>query len=134
MRALALFLPCLLLAACDPGYGLTRQAYVAAMPNPEKVCAVIQRTPGVDTVGYNHHEGGLPNVKTDSFPYRGGSGVDGTLRFSFSPLTGRTKFTQSVIAIGLPPPPATVAATLAVMKRIEERLEREAGLTGLTRS
>jgi hypothetical protein len=67
------------------------------------------------------------------FDYRGGSKVRGELMFMIDSRK-RFRYSQSLISLLEPPPQEYVDATLPVMKRIELRLEREPGLSGLQSS
>jgi hypothetical protein len=133
MRTLAIVLLSLALTACDPAYGVWRHAYVGFMPDPAKVRAIVQKTPGVDSVTYRHHEGGFPTMKEYYFDYTGGSKVRGELRFMIDSRK-RIQYSQSLFSLLEPPPQEYVDATLPVMKRIELRLEGEAGLPDLQNS
>jgi hypothetical protein len=133
MRALALVLLSLAFTACDPAYGVWRHAYVGTVPDPARVRAIVQNTPGVDSVAYRHHKGGFPTMEEFYFDYRGGSKVRGELMFMIDSRK-RFRYSQSLISLLEPPPQAYVDATLPVMKRIELRLEREPGLSGLQSS
>ena len=133
MRTLAIVLLSLALTACDPAYGVWRHAYVGIMPDPAKVRAIIQKTPGIDDVTYRHHKGGLPTMEEFYFDYRGGSKVRGELLLMIDSRK-RVRYSQSLFALLEPPPQEYIDATLPVMKRIELRLERDAGLSGLQSS
>ena len=128
MRALVLLALSLALVACDPAYGVRRHAYVGHMPDPSKIRNIVQNTPGVDKVTYRHHHGGFPPTTEDYFDYRGGSEVGGSLLFSIDSRK-RIEYSQSCMSLLEPPPQQYIAAALPVMKRIELRLEREAGVS-----
>src|SRR5439155_12931117 len=110
-----------------------RRAYVSTMPEPAKIRVIVQETPGVDSVTYRHHEGGFPTIKEYYFDYRGGSKVRGELRFMVDSRK-RIQYSQTCMSLLEPPPQEYIDATLPVMKRIELRLERGAGLSGLRSS
>ena len=133
MRAFILVGLSLAFAACDPVYGVWRRAYVGYMPDPSRIRAIVQNTSGIDAVTYRHYEGGFPSTKTYYFDYRGGSKVRGELRFMIDSRK-RIEYKQSCMSLLEPPPQQYIDATLPVMKRIELRLEREAGLSGLQSS
>ncbi|HEY2711216.1 MAG TPA: hypothetical protein VGI60_01780 [Chthoniobacterales bacterium] len=103
------------------------------MPDPETVRAIVRDTPGIDTVTYRHYEGGFPTSKEYYFDYRGGSEVRGSLRFEIDSRK-RIQYSQFLFDLLEPPPQHYIDATLPVMKRIELRLERKAGLPGLQSS
>jgi hypothetical protein len=133
MRAIVLVALSLALAGCDPAYGVWRQAYVGHMPDPSKVRAIVQHTPGIDKVTYRHYQGGFPSSTEDYFDYSGGSHVRGELRFRLD-TRKRIQYSQTCMSLLEPPPQEYIDATLPGMKRIELRLEREAGLSGLQSS
>jgi len=60
MRALFVVLSAMVLAACDPIYGVTRHAKVGFMPDPAKVRAIIEHVRRVDEVRYQQIEGSKP--------------------------------------------------------------------------
>ena len=130
MRALALVLLSLAFTACDPAYGVWRRAYVGHMPDPSKVRAIIQNTPSVDKVVYRHYHGGFPPTTEEYFDYSGGSNVHGELRFAIDSRQ-RIQYSQTCMSLGEPPAQRYIDATLPIMKRIELRLERDAGVSGL---
>jgi hypothetical protein len=130
MRSLALMLLSVAFTACDPAYGVWRHAYVGTVPDPARVRAIVQNTPGVDSVNYRHHKGGFPTMEEFYFDYSGGSKVHGELVFMIDSRK-RFRYSQSLISLLEPPPQEYVDATLPVMKRIELRLEREPGLSDL---
>jgi hypothetical protein len=133
MRALILVALSLALAGCDPAYGLWRHAYVGRLPDPAKVRAIVQNTPGIDKVTYRHYHGGFPPATEDYFDYGGGSQIHGELLFRIDSRK-RIQYSQTCMSLLEPPPQAYIDATLPVMKRIELRLEREAGLPDLQSS
>jgi hypothetical protein len=133
MRALVLVAFSLGLVGCDPAYGVWRHASVEHMPDPSKVRAIVQNTPGIDKVTYRHYHGGFPPTTEDYFDYRGGSEVGGELLFRIDSRK-RIEYSQSCMSLLEPPRQQYIDATLPVMKRIELRLEREAGFPGLQSS
>jgi hypothetical protein len=133
MRSLAIVLLSLTLMACDPAYGVWRHAYVGHMPDPARVRAIVQNTPGISKVTYRHYHGGFPPSTEDYFDYSGGSQVRGELLFRID-TRHRIQYSQSCMSLLEPPPQEYIDATLPVMKRIEFRLERDVGLSGLQSS
>jgi hypothetical protein len=133
MRALILLVLSLASVGCDPAYGLRRHAYVGHLPDPARIRAIVQETLGIDSVTYRHYEGGFPTMKEYYFDYKGGADVRGELLFRIDSRK-RIEYSQSLISLLEPPPQQYIDATLPVMKRIELRLERKAGLPGLQSS
>jgi len=141
MRALFVVLSAMVLAACDPIYGVTRHAKVGFMPDPAKVRAIIEHVRGVDEVRYQQIEGSKPltlggiqrTTEVYTFSYRGGSDVHGALQFEVD-YQNRVEYRQTLLQMFQPPPQQWIDATLPVMQRIESRLETQAGLSGLRNS
>jgi hypothetical protein len=102
MRVLAILLLSLAFTACDPSYGVWRHAYVGTMPNPSKVRAIVQNTPGVDKVTYRHYHGGFPPTTEDYFDYSGGSDVRGELRLAIDSRR-RIQYSQTCMSLLEPP-------------------------------
>jgi len=138
MRMLLLSAMSMSVAACDPIYGVSRQATVGHMPDPVRVRSIVQHTPGVKSVRYQQIEGSKPltlsgiqpATAVHTFIYTGGPDVHGVLQFTVD-YRKRVDYSQTLIEMFKPPPQQWVDATLPVMKRIELRLEAEAGLPGL---
>jgi hypothetical protein len=141
MRTLLVLPLFVTLAACDPIYGVSRRATVGHMPNPAKVRSIVQHTPGVESVGYQQIAGSKPitlggiqrPTAVHTFVYSGGSNVRGVLQFQVD-YRNQVQYSQTLIRMFEPPPQQDVDATLPVMKRIELRLETQAGLSGLQSS
>jgi hypothetical protein len=135
MRALVLLALSVAFVGCDPAYGVWRHAYVghSHMPDPSKIRAIVQNTPGVDKVGYRHYHGGLPPTTEDYFDYSGDSQARGELLFRIDSRK-RIEYSQFLMSLLEPPPQQYIDAMLPVMKRIELGLEREAGFPGLQSS
>jgi hypothetical protein len=138
MRTLLLLAVFVSLAACDPIYGVSRRATVGHMPDPVKVRSIVQHTPGVKSVRYQQIEGSKPltlggiqpATAVHTFIYTGGSDVHGVLQFTVD-YRKRIAYSQTLLQMFQPPPQQWIDATLPVMKRIELRLQAEAGLPGL---
>jgi hypothetical protein len=134
-----LLLLLLLLTGCDPVYGISRSACVPLMPPPDSVASAIRDTPGVDQVEYRFSEEGEPLTLTGikapdqvhTFSYRGGSNVRGSLQFTVD-YRGTVEYSQSLMMMGRHPPQEWIDATRPVMLKIEQRLERDCGLKGLS--
>ena len=130
-----------LLTSCDPLFGVTRRAHVALMPEPARVAALIQATPGVDDVQYHYSEGGRPLTLTGAKPanqihtffYRGGSNVRGELQFVVN-YKQDVEFSQTLLSIGSRPPQARIDATHPIMLKLEQELEKACLLKNLQSS
>ena len=141
MRYLISILPLLVLAGCDPAYGIYRSTRVPFMPPPALVGTVVKETPGVDKVNYKASEAGRPLTVTGikspdqvhTFSYRGGSNVNGSLQFVVD-YKGKVEYSQSLMMLGMRPPQDWIDGTRAVMLQIEDGLERRCGLTNLSGS
>ena len=129
------------LAACDAIYGVSRRAKVGFMPDPAKVRSIMHRVARVHEVRYQQTEGGKPitlggvqsPTVVHTFFYSGDPDVDGVLQFQVD-YRNRVEYSQTLIRMFEPPPQQWVDATLPVMKRIELRLDTQAGLSGLENS
>jgi len=139
MRYLLTLLPLVLLAGCDPGFGVSRRAQVSFLPAPAMVSAAIRQTPGVDDVDYRFTKGGYPLTWTGihspdqihTFIYRGGSNVSCAVQFVVD-YKGKVEYSQGSMWLGRPPPQRWVDATYPVVLQIESRLEKDCGLTNLS--
>lgn len=129
MRSILGGLCILALASCDELNGLSREAIVGFVPPPNKVLSIIRSTPGVDFVRYEAPD---PPDGGYAFSYQGKSGVDGILQFYRE--GSQVRFDDHVLCRNCTPSQHTVDVTRRVMLVIEERLEREAGLTCLRRA
>ena len=120
------------LAACDPIYGVRRQARISALPPLPLVSEIISNTPGVEHIQYQLWSGDLSHP-VHSFIYTGGSNVHGVVQF-FVDDKGGIRLEQTLLKIGSPPPQPWVDATRPVMLRLEGLLQEKGGLTGLQTS
>jgi hypothetical protein len=140
MKAGLLPLICtVLLSGCDIFYGVYREAPLSSRPNLDCVRDAIEKTPGVAEVQYRHHEGGTtltfksPASIADSYLYRGpvGSHVLGALQIHWN-YPGNVVFTDTLQDINRKPPQEDVDHSRPVMKLVEQRLESECEMSGLT--
>jgi hypothetical protein len=125
-------------SGCDFIYGVNRRAPIPAAPNFTCVERVIRRAPGVEDVRYSQTEGSRPLTWTGlkpptvvhTFIYRDAQ-VFGALQITVE-YDGETEFAQTLVDINPKPPQPVIDASRPVMHWIEQRLESECGMTGLT--
>lgn len=113
-------------SACDPIFGVSRDAYVLFMPEPARVGDVIRHTPKVTSVEFKKSERRGPLTYT--FVYHGNN-IDGTLEFV--QYKHRVEYSQFLLRMGFRPPQECIDATRPVMIAIEKGLEENCGLTNL---
>ena len=125
-------------SSCDFIYGVNRRTAIPAAPDFTCVERVIREAPGVDDVRYAQTEGGRRltwtglqrPIQVHTFVYRDGQ-ILGALQVTIE-YDGETEFSQTLLDINRKPPQAMVDATRPVMLWIEQRLESECGMSGLT--
>lgn len=127
----------LLVACCDVLYGVRRIATIPNSHNLDCVRAVLQRTPGIQAVVYEHSEGSRPLTITGmkppdqihKFSYKGDQ-VQGILMISID-YTGKATLYQSLAEIGRRPPQSFIDNTLPIMRLVERELESQCGIRRL---
>ena len=128
-----------LLSGCDFIYGVRREAQLTERPNLGCVQHEIETTPGISDVRYRHYEGGTtltlrsPATISDSYWYRGPSGshVLGALQIEWTD-PGTLVFTDSLEEMNRKPSQIDVTQSRPVMQLLEQRLESQCGIAGLT--
>lgn len=131
--AFALLVP--LLCACDPISGIRRGASVHSLPDLEALKARVESYPERIAVKGWREEGGRSLTWTGLqapdevhyLAYDDGDAIHGTLMF-IRDYRGRIEYSQSLLAVGRPPPQASVDATWPIMKRIERDLACDFGM------
>jgi hypothetical protein len=140
------FLPLMLLLTGCPGvygdyvYGVSRSANLEKVPSMDCVRESIASAPGVVSVKFNESTGGRPLTwsgikapnKIYNFIFSGsaGSDISGTLQITKN-YKSQVLLDETLIAMGGPPPPEELNATLPVMKNIERNLAIQCGLSNL---
>jgi len=127
------------LSSCDIFYGVYRAAPLNSRPNLACVRDVIEKTPGIAEVQYRHHEGGTtlslksPANIADSYFYRGpvGSHVLGVLQIDWS-YPGNVVLTDTLQDLDRKPPQEDIDHSRPMMKLVEQRVESECEIVGLT--
>jgi hypothetical protein len=130
-----------LLAGCDTFYGITRRATLDKCPTREQVESLLYSIPEISTVEYILDKGGYPlTLKGIQRPaiihnycYSDGKNIHANLQFLVD-YKGTVFYSQTLIRINRKPPQEWVEATLPVMRKVEEHLETELGITNLTSS
>jgi hypothetical protein len=140
---LATLMSTALTAACDPVYGVVREARLPRLPVVACVESVIRSTPGVESVDYRTYFSGRPltwsglkhPTEWHTFQYHGGTSprISGTLSIS-KDYNGPVEFVQSIQRMGAAPDAAIVRATRPTMRSIELSLAAQCDLAELPRS
>jgi hypothetical protein len=141
-----LLLPLMLLLAGCPGiygdsvYGYRRSADLETMPSVDCVRKSIRSVPGVASVDFQQSTGSRPLTWTGvqaadevyNFSFNGlpGSHIGGDLQITRN-YKSETKFSESVLSMGGPPPRENIDATRPVMEKIEGALAARCGLSTL---
>jgi hypothetical protein len=128
----------LVISSCDFIYGVNRRAPIPAAPDFTCVERVIRAAPGVENVRYSQTQGSRPLTWTGlkpptgvhTFFYRDAQ-VLGVLQITVE-YDGKTNFAQTLVDINRKPPQALIDASRPVMQWIEQRLESDCSMTGLT--
>jgi|SRR6185437_10394721 hypothetical protein len=132
-----------LLTACDPIYGVRRDARLEKLPQLDCVIRVMRLTPGVATVDKMQFETGRELTLTGlhkpgvayAYSYRGadGSHVRGDIQFVTS-WRGPVDFSDTLLRMWERPPQEDVDATRPVMRNIETALSNQCEVSELRSS
>ncbi len=128
-----------LLTGCDTFYGITRRATIDKCPTQEQVESLLYSIPEITTVKYVLGKGSSPltlkGVQRPSvvynYHYGDGKNVHANLQFLVD-YKGTVFYSQTLLRMHNPPPQEWVDATLPVMKKVEQCLEIELGMTNFT--
>ncbi len=122
------------IVGCEREYGIYRTAVVAKVPDLECTRRVLQATPGVTSVKeFRGSEESRSDAQAegDHLFFYEGSRVQGDLVFIVEE-TGAIRFVQSLVKVNEKPPQDMIDATRAVMRMVEQRLEVECEMGGLS--
>ena len=141
MKPILSILVLLLISGCDTIYGISRRATVDTCPSREEVEKLLYSLPEISSVKYERDEGGIPLTLTGlkappiihTYMYSGGTNVSGVLQFTVD-YKNIVSYSQTLLALGSPPPQEMMDATEQVMIKIEKLLETELNLTNLQSS
>ena len=120
----------LALASCDTFYGIYRSSVIKTMPNIESIKRAISSVNGIDNVTYKLYGG---SSETHTFFYKGGSNIYGQVSL-VRDRTGKIDFLVSSFRSNRIPSQGEVDANYAIMLKIEESIEKQCGIDGLSRS
>ena len=128
-RACAFAVVSMMLSSCDFVYGVRHSASIPAAPNLACVEDVIRKAPGVDDVRYSHTESGESKSINHTFVYHSGQVYAAIQVIEFD---GKTEFQQNCSSLNQVPPQELVDSIRPVMLWIEQHLETQCGMRGLT--
>ena len=128
MRSFAQLLGVLLvLVGCEQEYGVYRAAILSEAPDGECIQRVLNTTPGITSVQYFGDTGYRGNYY---FAYEGEE--ISAIAAVILEEDGEVRFAQSHVLINRRPPKGVLGRTRSIMRAVEERLEAECGMVGLT--
>jgi hypothetical protein len=129
------------LAACDPLYGVIRQASkLQTEPTPECVENIIRSAPGVLAVQHDQYAAAgrpitLSGLKPPSiahrFSFTGSNQIVGSLEYEVD-YKGQVSLSIENQRMAAPPPQEQITASRPVMRFIERSLEAKCGMTNLS--
>jgi len=120
----------LALTSCDTFYGINRVAELTIVPDLERISAAIRSVEGISRVTYKRYDGSSPS---DIFFYSGTNGICGRVSLETN-KTGKKTFGVHFISSNRIPPQGEIDRNYATMLKVEEQIEKQCGLDGLSKS